>query len=231
MPKLLILALLIACAAACDAQVDADHRGATLAELTGTIRNTRTLPVGEAEVVAFWYVDGPGSDRIGTDAVEVAGSFPARFTLSVYEPPAADMLNDYPGAQLGVAFLIVALAGTDYTDEEATRAGLLGMDTEHLLVYAPVDIPAGSVASYMLRGTPPAGFHLYGVHRPTEEERLAREACRETLGMDPPVSEVFEQCGGFPHFDDFVPLSTDLETPLEIELVDDPSMIQAPNWT
>lgn len=230
MPKLLILALLIACGAACDAQVDADHRGSALAALSGTIRNTRTLPVGEAEVVALWYVDGP-VDRAVSDAVGVAGSFPSRFTLSVYEPPAADVLNDYPGVQFGVAFLTVALAGTDYADQDAAFAGMLGMDTEHLLVYAPVDIPAGSLASYLLRGMPPAGFHLYGVHRPTEEERAAREACKAALGEDPPFSEVFEQCGGYPHFDDFVPLPTDLETPLEIELVDDPSTIQVPNWT
>jgi hypothetical protein len=52
-----------------------------------------------------------------------------------------------------------------------------------------------------------------------------------TLGVDPPFSEVFGQCGGFPQFDDFVPLPTDLETPLEIELVDDPSTIEPPNWT
>src|SRR5215211_4703226 len=94
MSKLLILALLTAC----DAQVDADHRGSALAALSGTIRNTRTLPVGEAEVIALWYASTPVDDRTGSDAVEVAGSFPARFFLSVYEPPAADVLNDAPGA-------------------------------------------------------------------------------------------------------------------------------------
>lgn len=232
MSKSLLVALLVPWLVACDAQVDADHRGSALAALSGTIRNTRRLAVGDAEVVALWAVDGsdPMGDRTVTDAVEVAGSFPARFALSIYEPPADGVLNDFPGARFGVAFLIVGVAGTDYSNEEAAYAGLLGMDTEHLLVYAPADIPEGSFASYMLRGTPPAGFHLYGVYRPTEEEVAARTACRDLLGEAPAYAEVFTRCGGFPQFDDLVPLDTELQTPLEIELVDDPELIDAPNW-
>jgi hypothetical protein len=162
MPKLVPPALLalVLPAAACDAQVDSDHRGTPLARLTGTVRNTRTLGTGDAEVVV----------------------------------------------------------------------GLLGMDTEHLLVYAPAGIPEGSYASYMLRSTPPPGFHLYGVRRPTEEEAAARQVCIDALGPDPEFPAIYTQCGGFPYFDDFVPLPDDLQTPLEIELVDDPSTIEPPNW-
>jgi hypothetical protein len=225
-----MLALLLP-AVACDAQVDADHRGTPLARLSGTVRNTRTLGTGDAEVTLFWYGDEPVKDSVQLATAHVAERFPARFTLSIYEPPAEYVLNDYPGAQFGVAFIYAALVGTDYTDERSVRAGLLGMDTGHLLVYAPAGIPEGSFASYMLRGTPPPGFHLYGVRRLTEEEAAARQVCIDALGPDPEFAAIYTQCGGFVQFDDLVPLPDDLHTPLEIELVDDPSTIEAPNWT
>jgi hypothetical protein len=220
---------LILPAVACDAQVDADHRGIPLARLAGTVRNTRTLSTGDAEVVVVWTSDGAVKDASQPATAHVAERFPARFTLSIYEPPAEYVLNDWPGARFGVAFIFTVLVGTDYYDDRSARAGLLGMDTEHLLVYAPDGIPEGSFASYLLRGTPAPGFHLYGVRHLTEEEEAARRVCIDALGPDPDLPAIFTGCGG-DAFDDFVPLPDDLHTPLEIELVDDPSTIDPPNW-
>jgi len=57
----------------------------------------------------------------------------------------------------------------------------------------------------------------------TEQDQLDRQACIDALGGDPSIPEIFEGCGGFGPFDDFVPLESDLATPLEVELIDDPS--------
>lgn len=223
--------------AACDAQVDADHQGAALAELSGIVRNTRTLPTGDAEVVALWTSDGadPVGDQVALAKIAVEGSFPARFTLRIFEPPPAFVLSDFPGALMGVAVLIAGLEGTNYLDEQS-RAGFLGLDTEHLLVYLPDGAPAGSFASYLLHGTASPGFHLYGVRRLSEAQRAEREACVAALDPDPfddeepSYQEVYTACGGQPQFDDLVPLETNLGTELQIELVDDLRTITPPNW-
>ncbi len=38
------------------------------------------------------------ADVIGTDSVEVEGSFPAQFTLPIYQPPEPALLNDWGDA-------------------------------------------------------------------------------------------------------------------------------------
>ncbi|HTL36720.1 MAG TPA: hypothetical protein VL326_26480 [Kofleriaceae bacterium] len=231
--KLISLAALplLATLAACDSQVDSDHQGTPLAKLTGSVGNTRTLPVTSgAEVVAVWQKSSGSPDLTGVGSVEVEGSFPAQFTLSIYEPPDASLLNDWEGVHVGVALLVAGVPGTDYSNEHAAEAGLLGMEENHLLVYLPQAVPAGSAAAALLHGTPSAGFHLYNVGRISDAEKQQREDCINGLS-DPTVQQIYSQCGGEPYFDDFVPTATDLATQLFIELVDDLSQIDIPNWT
>lgn len=228
--RLSVLALLVPFAA-CDSQVDSQHQGQALAKIGGQVRNVRTQPIGNgAEVVVVWQKSSGSPDLTGTESVEVEGSFPAQFTLSIYQPPPTNLLNDWNGVQVGVAYIIAGIPGTDYSDENAAESGLLGMEVDHLLVYVPQDVPAGSEASILLRGTPTAGFHLYGVHKLTDAEKDARRDCIDQL-PNPTMQAVYSQCGGEASFDDFVPLTTDLSTPLDIDLVDDPSVIDVPNWT
>jgi hypothetical protein len=227
-----LVSLLIALAplAACASQVDSSHQGTALAKLGGSVRNTRTLPVATgSEVVVVWQNSSGSPDLTGTDAVEVDGSFPAQFTLSIYEPPAPELLNDWHGVKVGVALIVAGAPGTDFSNDDG--AGILGIEDDHLLVYVPAAVPAGSAAAAILHGTPAPGFHLYGVHKLTDAEMDTREQCVAILGPDPTVQEIFGACGGFSHFDDFVPLTTDLATPLDIELVDDIEAIDVPNWT
>jgi len=49
--------------------------------------------------------------------------------------------------------------GSDYSGEDGV--GILGGEENHLVVYLPEAVPAGSDASFILHGTPAAGFHLY----------------------------------------------------------------------
>lgn len=229
MSRLLGSLAILSSLAACDSQVDGDHQGTPLAQVAGSVRNTRTQPVGDAEVVVVWHNSSGSPDLIAADSVEVEGSFPAQFTLSIYEPPAAALLNDFNGVDVGVAYIVAGQLGADYNDEDG--AGILGAEADHLLVYLPEAVPAGSDASYVLRGTPAAGFHVYAMHKLTEQEQLDRQACVDMLGTDPTIPELFEQCGGFQSFDDFVPTETDLATPLDVELIDDLSQLELPNWT
>ena len=221
--------LLLGSLAGCDSQVDAGHQGTALATLGGSVRNTRTLATGDAEVVVLWHNSSGSPDLTGTDSVEVEGSFPAQFRLSIYQPPEVELLNDWNGVKFGVAYIIAATPGTDVSDDDA--AGLLGIDANHLLVYLPEDVPAGSEVATFLRGTPRAGFHIYGVHKLTDAEQQDRQLCEDGLGADATLDEIYSTCGGAAYFDDFVPLDTDLDTNLEVELVDDIDDVDVPNWT
>lgn len=221
--------LLLGSLAGCASQVDADHQGTALATLGGSVRNARTVATGDAEVVVLWHNTSGSPDLTGTDSVEVEGSFPAQFTLSIYQPPAPELLNDWNGIKFGVAYIIAASPGTDVSDDDS--AGLLGIDANHLLVYLPQDIPAGSEVATLLRGTPRAGFHIYGVHKLSDAEQLERQQCEEGLGTSATMEQIYSTCGGAAWFDDFVPLDTDLDTNLEVELVDDINDVDPPNWT
>jgi hypothetical protein len=227
--KSCVLALILL--AACDPQVDGDHRGDALATLSGTVKNRVNAPVSDAAVSVVWINSAGNPDLYGGESIEVRGAFPAQFELAIYTPPDPALLNDWRGVKVGVAFILANEPGLDWSGDEAEiGAKLLGGEVDHLLVYVPEDVPEGSDASYVLRSAPEAGFHIYGVHRLSEAEHSARQDCLIELGAQSSTKDEYEICGG-ELFDDFVPLDTDLETPLSIEILDDPSMIDFPNWT
>ena len=63
---------ILATTAACASQVDGDHQGDALAELSGQVSNDRTTPVGDAaEVVVVWHNSAGSPDVIAAEAVEV----------------------------------------------------------------------------------------------------------------------------------------------------------------
>ena len=224
--------ILFATLAACTPQVDGNHNGTPLAQLEGTVQNMRTASINDAEVAIVWINSSGSPDIAGGETVEVEGNFPAAFRLSVYEPPVDALINSYSdGSRMGVAYIVSATAGTDFTDDESAEAGLLGMDPDHLLVYLPADIVAGSAVSTLLRGTPTAGFHLYNVGHLTEAESETRRSCEDQLPAGATIQELYDTCGGSPSFDDFLPTASDLETPLEVDLVDDLGSLDVPNWT
>jgi hypothetical protein len=221
--------VLLASLAACDSQVDGDHQGTPLAQVGGSVRNERTQPVNDAEVVVLWQNTQGSPDLVAIDSVEVEGSFPAQFTLSIFEPPADTLLNDFNGVKVGVAYIVAGEVGTNYDSQDG--AGVLGAEENHLLVYVPQGVPADSDASYILGGTPAPGFHIYHMRKLSETEQAERSSCVEGLSPDAGIPEIFESCGGFPQFDEFEPLETDLATPLDIELIDDLADLELPNWT
>jgi RNA polymerase sigma-70 factor (ECF subfamily) len=219
--------LLLSTLAACDSQVDGNHNGTPLANLAGSVANQRTAPIDNAEVVILWMNSSSSPDVSAAETVPVEGNFPAEFQLSIYEPPIDALINDAGDSRMGVALIISAEAGGEIMNE---GTGVLGMDQNHLLVYLPEDVVAGTTVATMLRGTPKAGFHIYDVGHLSEAEQQTRQECEDSLG-DPSLQELFDTCGGFPQFDDFLPAPADLTTPLEVDLVDDLDQLDVPNWT
>ena len=224
------LPLLLLTLAACDSQVDGSHNGTPLAELAGTVANQRTAPTNDAEVVILWQNSSGSPDIIAAETIPVVGNFPAEFQLAIFEPPLDSMLNDYGDSKMGVAYIISATAGADFNNGDEEEA-VLGMDQNHLLVYVPEDIVEGSQVSTVLRGTPKAGFHIYDVGHLSDAEQESRQMCEDNLDPNATLQELFDTCGGHSLFDDFLPAPADLETPLEVDLVDDLDQLDVPNWT
>lgn len=180
------LAPLVACATQ-------PQEGTALAELSGQVRNERTLPITNATTdVALVWVNSSGTPDVSTTAsVQVSGTAPTQFQLSIYDAPTDAFLNDWDGVKVGIAYIVA------YDPAQA----MIGIDEAHVLVYVPQDVPAGSAAAGLLHSTPSAGFHVYGVQKQVDT------------------------------FDKLVPAPSDLNTQLEIDLVDDAEQLDPPNWT
>lgn len=218
-----ILLLLIPAISACDSQVDGNYNGPPLARLEGTVRNMRTLGCEGAEVAILWADRSGGSNLLAGDPVEVESEFPGTFRFSLYAPPDDMMIRSYPdGSRIGIAY-IVSGAALHVETSLTSLDNIFGMDLDHLLAYLPADVVADSHVFTLLRGASRAGFHLYEVHHLTEGESLSRRACEvDPLHADWTFQALYEECDGSSSSDDLLPLTTDLETPLQIDLVDDP---------
>jgi hypothetical protein len=229
--SILLPTLLLGSLAACDSQVDGDHNGTALAEIHGQVESMRTGPVDDAQVAIVWQNSSGSPDLVGVDTVDVTGSFPAQFHLAIYTPPEDTLINNFGDSRMGVAYIFAAKAGTDFSSDQSAEAGVLGLDPDHLLIYLPENLAAGTLASTLLRGTPSAGFHLYNVGHLTDAEKDQRRACAEGLGESTPVQVIYDTCGGSDVFDDFLPAADDLDAVLKVDLVDDLDQLDVPNWT
>ncbi len=200
---------------ACGAQVDGDHQGQVLARLQGTMHSAdepgRSV---EADISVTWVIGSGGTSFVGADHVEVEGTLPSNFALSVFTPPSEDTMWDWDGVKFATAYIVSNPPGEDPQEWQ----GWLGADLDHVLVYLPATPPAGSDVAALLRGTPAPGFHVYDVHHVTEAERQERLGCANTLGFEASLTEVIETCGGTAN-DDLLPSATDLDTLLSIGVV------------
>ncbi|MDQ3365207.1 MAG: hypothetical protein M3680_07250 [Myxococcota bacterium] len=209
-----LIPLLVLPFAACDSQVDGGHKGEVLARLEGTMHATEPRPSVQADVSVVWVIGSGGTAFVGADHVEVEGTLPSSFQLSVFTPPSDEQMFEWDGIRFGTAFV----AATPPGEDPQTWQQWLGTDMDHVLVYLPESPPADSDVAALLRGTPSPGFHLYSVDRVTEAERQERLACRNQLDFAATLPEVFAACGGTAN-DDLIPLAADLDTLLSIEIV------------
>jgi hypothetical protein len=194
-PRLLLVAALAA-TAACDAQAPAAYEGDALGTIQGTIRNEAADAPSAAEVVLLWHAESEDDAEVPVAVkTEVEGSFPASFSLDLFEPApdealgALDGPDDNPGDyDAAIATILVydpadAPEGTTTYDFESA----ISWEERHLVVYAPVAVPAAATESGV---AVPAGFSL----------------------LDLTDGETYSP----------------IDTPLEIRLVDDKSVLGFP---
>jgi hypothetical protein len=222
-----LFALALASLAACDSQVDGEHQGDPLATLDGTVQNQRDQAIASADIVIAWIYDNGEGDSVGSQRVTVEGDFPASFSLAMYEPPEDGVLQVTPdGSHFGIGYIVAAEEGATSVESEAS---LLGIEAEHMLIYVPETVQAGSEAALFLHSTPEAGFHIYGFRRLTDTELEARSECKAGLSPDATAAELYATCGG-DTFDELVPTPGNLETALSVSLVDDIDDLNLANW-
>jgi hypothetical protein len=206
---------LVSALAACGAQVDGDHQGTVLARLEGTMHSAEEPGRSvEADVSIAWVIGSGGTSFVGADHVEVEGTLPSNFALSVFTPPAAETMWDWDGVKFATAYVVSNPPGEDPQEWQQW----LGADMDHVLVYLPATPPADSDVAALLRGTPSPGFHLYDVHHISDAEHAARIDCRNTLPFEATLAEVIATCGGTAN-DDLLPSTDDLGTLLSIGIV------------
>jgi len=166
-----LAATLAALVAACDPIVSGSYRGEPLYVIDGWVQlsvSPETLlgAAGddgpELRVAVLWsQTKGSSFELEGAVEQEVVttGSFPARFSVTLYEPPAADVLRAVPDAASGGTGEVAIAAIVAYvdSDDDATwdrdSEELVGGADERLFLYTP-----DGIASAVL-GTWPAGFH------------------------------------------------------------------------
>jgi hypothetical protein len=209
----------------CDAHEAADYRGEELFRVTGTITQASRADVPEAEAALVW--DSPDEEGKGTsyDATAVAtdGKFPARFSLSVYQPPPPATLfktpsrpgkPEEPGVAIGlvtvvrkgtlargkVEFTVGDLSFQGLSENDAYFPGLLGVAREPLVFYFDRDVAGGTrVAEFV--GTRRKGFYLMKTAPLSELEFEKRRAeCRADRADDPVNLELCEDPASFRKF-------------------------------
>ena len=218
---------------ACASQVDGDNQGTPLATFHGNVSSQRTATPTAADVAVIWR-DWMGPGLIAGGIEPVQGNFPAEFELAMYVPPPANVINHDTGEDVGFAVAYIEAVEPGQTEFLWPAPQSLGADFEHLLVYVPADVPAGSFPALLLHDTPSAGFHLYGVRQLAQDEKNARWTCMAGLPVPWTWRDAVLQCGGAGGYTinvDFVPLPADLATPLSVKLVDEDALLRDfPTW-
>jgi hypothetical protein len=218
--------------AGCDSQVDGDYQGEVLATLDGTMHAPQATSA-KVDVAIVWALGRAGIAFVGTDHAEVEGSLPSSFTISVFGTPTEEMMKAFDDGMLGGGYIVAYPRGNDPKDWQSW----LGVDFDHVLVYLPEDVTAGSGMAGRLRSTPTAGYHVFSSRKITNEEHSEQLACwnmlSTQLGRTPTEAEVFAACAGDSH-DPLLPTELDLGTTLSIELLDHPFGVpeynRLPRW-
>ena len=162
------LIALAALSCACDPQADGGYLGEPLASFPGYVASAGVSPL---EAAMLWQRGVPPSidDQELATRAPVQTGFPARFTLSLYQPPPAAARKTlapgqvpYARANAGAVPPGVAVGSTGSLVPAAAPPPY-GIDATHWIVYLPSDIPPGSLMEWWLGKALPAGFHLLRV--------------------------------------------------------------------
>lgn len=172
-PNPILTSLLAALAlVGCDAAaVDGSYQGEPLFTVSGWVRvESLDGPLeqrGRLRMAVLWASPEWGSPRFDVitsvaERVDASGSFPARYELTLYAPP-ADSLIRPDAVPSGDAYAVGVLAAfEDANDDGRWDSGaerLIGAVMNTAIVYAPSEGTPSEVV-YALPGTFPAGYSL-----------------------------------------------------------------------
>jgi hypothetical protein len=134
---------LVAALGACAAQVDPEYQGEPIATMRGTVVAPQALETDKAVSAAIvwtadtWFPDGVYKPKFIGTRFGVTGSFPARFTLDLYTAPSFEPESDY---KMYVGYL--AAVASNAPDSDIAARDILGIDTNHILLYFVNDTPS-----------------------------------------------------------------------------------------
>jgi len=252
--RLIALTLPLALAPiACVSQTDSDYRGEVMAELHGIVTVPAALEApGAMEIVVVWDFDNGDGDELLGQSAEVRGEFPARFSLSITEPPPELVLGagDPTGNRGAIGYIAAVPKGRSIADAREGLALPAAVSGRYTVVYTEHAVLPETMAAVQLGGAMSAGYHLLEVI-PAEvwtAEHPEALACDELStdcdwGDDPSAAEwrAYEACeyaarkeAGclFPESwqDRTVPAPDGFATEIELVLTDDVEVLdQGPN--
>lgn len=219
--RLQVLAAFAAAATiGCSPLVGPGYRGIPLATYSGEVRSTQDAAGTPTQAAIVWF---QGSSREGrarpiiANRLAVEATFPAQFTLEVFEPPPPGtfLLGAAPGARVAGGYIIAIDANAP---ELIRRQDIRGMTFTHMILYIA---DAASLPFIQQRLSDPngrlkVGYNLISYVDTVEEAAListcrsrviedwdedecldecdGSDACRETCGAGPRASEEFDRC-------------------------------------
>ena len=163
------LVIALATTASCgDLAVDGHYLGESLLEIEGTVTlDARDVPAGatgDLRVALFWARPTAGDAATGNldsvTAVEqdvgAASTFPARYTLTVHEPPPDELIGtlDDVSGEFAIAMLLVYLDTNGDGSWDRGVEDLVGAATDAIVLYTPDGLTGGRY------GTLAPGFHV-----------------------------------------------------------------------
>ncbi|NUP09696.1 MAG: hypothetical protein HOW73_26930 [Polyangiaceae bacterium] len=188
------LALSLVCmAAACDPQTGDAYKGEPLATLEGKIQVADdATPPDEAAVAAIvWHTFYENDGEATSEAVDVGGTFPADFTLQLFEPPPPEAFNEWSEGSgdphlFAIGYIgVLPQSALALTDQQAVWEVAYGVESNFMITYADEFVAEEQTEGVFPGGVQP-GYQLWSV---VYVDNSAAEACWE------PFNECIEPCG------------------------------------
>jgi hypothetical protein len=189
----------------CKAQVDSAYQGEPIATLRGSVV-TQDQPVPSGISAGIIYIvdqSHPEPSYVGA-RTSVAGSYPANFTLNIYDPPPAEAewltenadggvgLPDeaVPGQPLGIWTGYLVALSPSWTGPGVQPGDIVGVDTSHTLLYFDHDVPdtadlssldykdgALKVIASVHHVSPTKGYHLARIDSAVQNALAQSNTC------------------------------------------------------
>lgn len=171
-----VASLAVVAVLSCQPQADTGCLGEPLVTLHGQVQSSSN--VQDLEAAMLWQRGPPPStndEELATRA-PVQSTFPATFTVHLYQPPPAVARRILAPGEVtwaranaaaipaGIAAALVgpALAGGT-PGPPSSSTGPYGIDANHWVMYLASDVPPTSLTAWWLGAVLPAGFHLLRV--------------------------------------------------------------------